>query len=181
MEKGRFFQALHYLRHKATIEDKLKLQIISSCWHANPKKRLTTSNILEELNSLAAPQPLPKSTSRKLSSLKQLLRDLNPFSETSNQPPIAKELLTKITTVVRDPITGLVLDDHVHMLKTYPRTFTGSDIVDWIIAYAKVIRPVANSAAEWLLLNGHIIDAIPFTEDATLTFHDDSESLYKFP
>ncbi|KAH3742912.1 serine/threonine kinase [Pelomyxa schiedti] len=156
--------------------------IIAGCWNAAPKKRPTITEMLADLGKLALPQPIPKSSSRRISTLRQLIRDLNPFALESQTLTLTPEILQRIATTLRDPVSGVSMQDHVQEMKTYPRSFTGSDLVDWVLKHNEnFTRPEGVSAASWLLLNGNIVHAVPITDAAIEPFHDDSETLYMFP
>ncbi|KAH3756735.1 serine/threonine kinase [Pelomyxa schiedti] len=158
-------------------------KLIASCWNSNPKKRPSSLEILSELEKLSLPPHLPKKTGRRFSALLQFLQELTPFNPATPPtalPTLDMDLLRSLVTALRDPVRGIQLQEHAHMTETYPRCFTGQELVNWIVAHKHVTRITAIEAAEWLLLQSHVVHIIPLPSTAIEPFRDDS-TLYGFP
>eukprot|EP01105_Mastigella_eilhardi_P014882 TRINITY_DN3389_c0_g1_i2.p1 TRINITY_DN3389_c0_g1~~TRINITY_DN3389_c0_g1_i2.p1 ORF type:complete len:1250 (-),score=235.11 TRINITY_DN3389_c0_g1_i2:11-3760(-) len=157
------------------------IKLIATCWNQKPEKRPDTAAIIKELDTHTLPQTVPRVSSRRFASLVQLIKGKNPNvvsgHDTTN---LSTTALYHIGAEVRHPTRGIPVQDNVVTTVLYPSTFSGTAVVDWIIAHKNLQRQLAVQAAQWLLVTGHIVQATS-KNAAELAFVDGPDTLYKFP
>jgi hypothetical protein len=88
-------------------------------------------------------------------------------------PIVTEKEFQDLISAMKHPVTGFVLEDRKHHLKSYKDCFIASEAVSWLAQYLSCTRPLATRIAVYCQKRGyidHILSQNIF-KDSHLIFH----------